>query len=199
MANAMSSPSLNPISYVVLGVIASRGSSTSYEMKKLVQTSISFFWTFPHAQLYREPQRLVQLGLLEEEQHEGGRRRRVFTLTDRGRAALDEWLASPGPFDVEIRDLALLKLFFGRLAHDEDIVTLAEEQLAGHRRQKALYEQLLDRYADRPELSHQLAPLRIGAAYEQAYIEFWEQVAQRPADPTGRDTHASRHRSPRSR
>lgn len=183
----MSSPTLNPISYVVLGIVASRGPSTSYEMKKLVDTSISFFWTFPHAQLYREPHRLVKLGLLDEEQQEGGRRRRVFTLTGSGRTALDEWLAAPGPFDVEIRDLALLKLFFGRLAHDEHIVTLAEEQLAGHRRQKALYEQLLDRYADRRELSHQLAPLRIGAAYEQAYIEFWEQVAQRPADPTDRD------------
>jgi len=185
MAIAMSSPSLNPISYVVLGVIASRGSSTSYEMKKLVQTSISFFWTFPHAQLYREPQRLVQLGLLEEEQHEGGRRRRVFTLTDRGRAALDEWLASPGPFDVEIRDLALLKLFFGRLAREQDIVELAAEQLAGHRRQQALYEQVLDRYAGRGELSHQLAPLRIGVAYEQAYIDFWEEIAERPDDPSG--------------
>jgi DNA-binding PadR family transcriptional regulator len=177
----VSSPSLNPISYVVLGIVALRGPSTSYEMKKLVSTSISFFWTFPHAQLYREPQRLVQLGLLEEEQHESGRRRRVFTLTDAGRAALDEWLASPGPFDVEIRDLALLKLFFGRLARDEDIVTLAAEQLAGHRRQQALYEQLLERYADRAELSHQLAPLRIGVAYEQAYIDFWEGIVERPA------------------
>jgi DNA-binding PadR family transcriptional regulator len=177
---------LNPISYVVLGIVASRGPSTSYEMKKLVQTSISFFWTFPHAQLYREPQRLVQLGLLEEEQHEGGRRRRVFTLTEAGRAALDEWLASPGPFDVEIRDLALLKLFFGRLARDASIAELAAEQLAGHRRQQALYEQLLDRYAGRDELAHQLAPLRIGVAYEQAYIDFWQEVAERPDEAGGR-------------
>jgi MoxR-like ATPase len=110
----------------------------------------------------------------------------VFTLTDAGRTALDEWLASPGPFDVEIRDLALLKLFFGRLARDEDIVLLATEQLAGHRRQKALYEQLLDRHGDRAELSHQLAPLQIGVAYEQAYITFWEEVMERPDDPTSR-------------
>jgi PadR family transcriptional regulator, regulatory protein AphA len=190
----VSSPSLDPISYVVLGIVASRGPSTSYEMKKLVQTSISFFWTFPHAQLYREPQRLVQLGLLEGERHEGGRRRRVFTLTEAGRAALDEWLTSPGPFDVEIRDLALLKLFFGRLARDQDIATLAAEQLAGHRRQQAIYEQLLDRYAGRDELSHQLAPLRIGVSYEQAYIDFWEEIAQRPDDPSGRQARTTARR-----
>jgi PadR family transcriptional regulator, regulatory protein AphA len=182
----MSTPSLNPISYVVLGIVASRGPSTSYEMKKLVGTSISFFWTFPHAQLYREPQRLAKLGLLDQEQEQGGRRQRVFTLTVKGREVLDEWLAAPGPYDVEIRDLALLKLFFGRLAREQDLVALAQEQIAGHLACKLRYEALLERYGDRPELAHQLAPLRIGVAYEQAYVDFWTRVAERPSDPTAR-------------
>lgn len=180
----MSTPTLNPISYVVLGIVASRGPSTSYEMKKLAETSINFFWTFPHAQLYREPQRLVALGLLQDEQQVGGRRRRVFTITASGLAALHSWLASPGPFDVEIHDLALLKLFFGRLSEPGDVVALAHEQIDGHRRQQARYQRLLDRYSARPELSHQLAPLRIGIAYEDAYIAFWKDVADNPGNPT---------------
>ncbi|HKT56637.1 MAG TPA: PadR family transcriptional regulator [Microbacterium sp.] len=180
----MSTPSLNPISYVVLGIVASRGPSTSYEMKKLVGTSISFFWTFPHAQLYREPQRLAQLGMLEEEQSELGRRQRVFTITEAGREALNAWLATPGQADVEMRDPALLKLFFGRLTSPQDIVALAREQIAGHLATKAKYELLLERYAGRRELSFQLAPLRIGVAYEQAYVEFWTDVAEHPTDPT---------------
>jgi DNA-binding PadR family transcriptional regulator len=182
----MSTPSLNPISYVVLGIVATRGPSTSYEMKKLVGTSISFFWTFPHAQLYREPQRLAKLGLLDQEQAEGGRRQRIFTITARGREALDAWLASPDPYAVEIRDLALLKLFFGRLATEQDLVALAQEQVAGHEATKAKYEHLLERYGDRPALAHQLAPLRIGVAYEQAYVDFWRNVAEHPDDPTSR-------------
>lgn len=182
----MSRPSLNPVSYVVLGLIASRGPSTSYDMKKLVGTSISFFWTFPHAQLYREPRRLAELGLLEEEQVEEGRRPRVFSLTDRGRKALDAWLAAPEPTDVEIRDPALLKLFFGRLAKEEDLVALAEAQVAAHEARKARYEVLLDRYASRRGLAHQLAPLRIGVAYEEAYVAFWANVAAHPDDPTAR-------------
>jgi PadR family transcriptional regulator, regulatory protein AphA len=181
------SRSLNPISYVVLGIVASRGPSTSYEMKKLVETSINFFWTFPHAQLYREPQRLAALGLLEDEQQEGGRRRRVFTITRRGREALRAWLASPGPFEVEIHDLALLKLFFGRLSEARDVAALAREPIEGHRRQKARYQALLDRYSTRPELSHQLAPLRIGVAYADAYITFWRNVLDNPDDPTSRE------------
>lgn len=179
----MSSPSLNPISYVVLGIVASRGPSTSYEMKKLVETSINFFWTFPHAQLYREPQRLAALGLLKDKQQEGGRRRRVFTITASGADALRAWLASPGPFEVEIHDLALLKLFFGRLSEPSDVVALAHEQIEGHQRQKTRYQTLLDRFSTRPELSHQLAPLRIGVAYEAAYITFWTRVAESPDAP----------------
>lgn len=182
----MSTTSLNPISYVVLGIVASRGPSTSYELKKLVGTSISFFWTFPHAQLYREPQRLAKLGLLDQDQESSGRRQRVFTITAQGREALDSWLAAPGPSDVEIRDPALLKLFFGRLAREQDLVALAQEQVAGHLARKTQFEQLLDRFANRRELAHQLAPLRIGVAYEQAYVDFWNHVAEHPDDPTSR-------------
>ena len=182
----MSTPSLNPISYVVLGILATRGPSTSYEMKKLVATSISFFWTFPHAQLYREPQRLAELGLLDQEQAEGGRRQRVFTITASGRQALADWLTTPEPSEVEMRDPALLKLFFGRLASEQDLTALAHEQVAGHRATQEKYEHLLERYGARHELSHQLAPLRIGVAYEQAYVDFWTHVAEHPDDPTSR-------------
>lgn len=179
----MSTPSLKPISYVVLGILATRGPSTSYEMKKLVGTSISFFWTFPHAQLYREPQRLAKAGLLDQEQAQDGRRQRVFTITAQGREVLDAWLDTPGSYDVEIRDLALLKLFFGRLAAEPKLIALAHEQMAGHHARKAQYEQLLERYGAHRDLAYQLAPLRIGVAYEQAYIDFWTNVAEHPQDP----------------
>lgn len=180
----LSTDALKPISYVVLGILAARGPSTSYEMEKLVGTSISFFWTFPHAQLYREPQRLAGLGLLDQEQAEGGRRQRVFTITQRGREVLEEWLASPGHYEVEIRDLALLKLFFGQLTDRQNLVALAHQQVAAHQARRAQYEHVLDRYVGRPELAHQLSPLRIGVAYEQAYVDFWTHVAQHPDDPT---------------
>jgi PadR family transcriptional regulator AphA len=179
----MSTPSLNPISYVVLGIVASRGPSTSYDMKKLVGTSISFFWDFPHAQLYREPQRLAKLGLLDESQEDRGRRQRVFTLTPAGREALDTWLIAPDPGKVEIRDPALLKLFFGRLVSPDDIAALAEAQVAAHRATRGRYESVLARYGSRPELAYQLAPLHIGAAYEEAYEAFWTRLLEHPSNP----------------
>ena len=62
-----------PVSYLVLGIIALRGPSTSYDLKRFVQLSVGHFWPFPHTQLYAEPARLAEAGLLEETQEESGR------------------------------------------------------------------------------------------------------------------------------
>jgi PadR family transcriptional regulator, regulatory protein AphA len=57
---------LGPVSYLVLGIIAMRGPTTPYDLKRFVQLSIGHFWPFPHTQLYAEPARLAEAGLLEE-------------------------------------------------------------------------------------------------------------------------------------
>ena len=67
---------LGPVSYLVLGIVALRGPSTPYDLKRFVQLSIGHFWPFPHTQLYAEPARLADAGLLEEMREESGRRRR---------------------------------------------------------------------------------------------------------------------------
>ena len=76
---------LSPSAYVVLGLIARHGPMTPYELKARVEDSVGLYWPIPHAQLYRDPPRLAERGLLEERAEEHGRRRRVFHLTDAGR------------------------------------------------------------------------------------------------------------------
>ena len=48
---------LGPTSYLVLGMVAVRGPSTPYELKRAVARSVGYFWPFPHAQFYAEPAR----------------------------------------------------------------------------------------------------------------------------------------------
>ena len=110
-----------PVSYLVLGIVAVRGPSTSYDLKRFVQLSIGHFWPFPHTQLYAEPARLAEAGLLEETQEESGRRRRFYAITDAGRELLGEWLAEPVTSPMEYRDLGLLKLFFAELSGPEQV------------------------------------------------------------------------------
>ncbi|MET0761683.1 MAG: PadR family transcriptional regulator, partial [Thermoleophilaceae bacterium] len=124
----MQEPRLTPTSYIVLGLLSWAGEATPYRLKQLVAGSIGFFWTLQHAQLYTEPERLARGGYVTERREEGGRRRKLYKLTDKGREALAEWRAEPTARLSEVRDLGLLKLFFGA-----DAGELAEVQLDAHR------------------------------------------------------------------
>jgi len=167
---------LGPVSYLVLGITALRGPSTPYDLKRFVQLSIGHFWPFPHTQLYAEPERLAEAGLLEETREEGGRRRRHYTITDAGRERLGEWLEEPVTSPTEIRDLGVLKLFFSELTGIDEIVALAHEQAAAHRAKLAVYDGLMERFADRPELATRLLSVELGTRLAHAAAGFWDDV-----------------------
>lgn len=175
---------LTPTSYLVLGLLAREGSSTPYELKHHVAATIGHFWTFPHALLYTEPPRLVGLGLLVEERELHGRRRRLFTITEAGRQALGAWLGHPARQPTELRDVALLQLFFADLEPSSARLAIAQEQVSLHHAQLAGYESgrrygdVLNREHSRTRTTEHWrgVTLPMGLLYERAAIEFWEGV-----------------------
>jgi PadR family transcriptional regulator, regulatory protein AphA len=162
---------LTPTSYVVLGLITAAGRATTpYELKQMHAAGIGGFWTLNHAQLYAEPDRLVSGGYLSVEREEGGRRRKLYSVTDAGRHALDEWLATPSDEFTELRDLGLLQLFFGA-----DPAAVAEVQLRIHGEALASYEELhrsADGWPDGPRLV-----LESGIGHEREWLRFWRRIA----------------------
>lgn len=179
----MSTPDLTPTSYVVLGLLELGGPATSYDLKQAAAASVGHFWTFPHTQLYTEPRRLAELGLVGEEQEPGGRRRRTYTLTVAGREALDAWLAEPVAGALEIRDVGLLQLFLNPGEDRGSLARLAAAQVAAHRATLATYRDMADAAeaagtGDTP----QVAALRLGLAIEHAYVAFWGDLAGERTD-----------------
>ncbi|MGW0885938.1 PadR family transcriptional regulator [Streptomyces sp. NPDC002671] len=174
---------LTPSQLVVLGLIARHGPMTPYDLKARVEGSVAYYWPIPHAQLYRDPPRLAELGLLREEAEEHGRRRRVFHLTDAGHRAVQEWLADPATPEPETRNPALLKLTFADLGAPDQVASLAAAQAAQHRRWRDTYRDLrarLDPAA--PDTLARARLITLGIAHEQSYVAFWEALA---ADPDG--------------
>lgn len=171
---------LGPTSYLVLGMVAVRGPSTPYQLKRAVSRSIGYFWPFPHAQFYGEPARLVRAGLLTEQREETGRRRKFYTITDAGLAALRAWLTEPTPERIEIRDIGELKLFFSELVTTEDIRTLALAQVRAHRAMLAELEAIEARFATDESRRFRMAPLALGKRIVQATIDFWTELAYKP-------------------
>jgi PadR family transcriptional regulator AphA len=98
--------------YVVLGMVG-LGARTGYEIKQMTGQSIRYFWAISPVQIYPSLTRLAEAGFVTGREDPQGRRpRRVYEITDAGRAALAGWLDRPDPMPFELRDLGLVKLFF---------------------------------------------------------------------------------------
>jgi DNA-binding PadR family transcriptional regulator len=180
----MSIERLTPTSYLVLGLLAREGPSTPYELEQHVRATLGNFWSFPHTLLYTEPARLAVQGLVTETRESAGRRRRVFTITPAGLAALSAWLDRPSGAPTELRDPGLLQLFFADLASAETRLRLADQQLGIHRAKLSAYQDD-ERLERRPggsgrgqrTVEHWRGEtLRMGLLYERAAVDFWSGV-----------------------
>ena len=175
-------PRLSHTSYLVLGLVAGMGATTPYELKQIVSTSLGYFWSFPHSQLYSEPDRLAGLGLLEVDQEDAGRRRKRYSITPAGRAELAAWLREPEAGRAEVREPGLLKLFFGELAGEEDMTRLARARARLYAEELATYEAIDQEIAGQPGLRYPRATLQLGVAWARSCLAFWTEIAEHGID-----------------
>jgi len=150
------------------------GPSTPYRLKRVLTESVEDFFPVPHTSFYAEPARLARAGYVSEEQEGGGRRRKTYALTGKGRAALQAWLAEPETGFGEFRFPGMLKVFFGA-----DPAGFARDQAAHHR-------ELAERFAgvrDRVEARGVALPpgrrkvLETGIRLHRWWTQTWEEIA----------------------
>lgn len=168
----------------MLGLLALRGPSTPYQLKRAVAHSVGKFWPVPHSQLYKEPPRLVAAGLVHEERETAGRHRRVFSLTPTGQAALDAWLRTPVTTPLAVRDLGELQLFFSERVDGEARQALIVAQVAAHRALVERFRGFATHQQGRPTSEPRMAPLALGLQLAETAVAFWEDLAQTPPQPT---------------
>lgn len=121
--------------HALLGLLADRPAS-GYDLLKLFDTSLAHVWPATQSQLYGELNRLAAAGLVGVSA-EGPRRRKEYTVTERGLRELRAWLVTPTRRQPR-RSEPLLKVFFLDLATDEQaravLAERAERATADHRR-----------------------------------------------------------------
>jgi PadR family transcriptional regulator, regulatory protein AphA len=160
---------LTTTSFIVLGLLAMAGEATPYDLKQMVGATVGNFWSLPHSQVYAEPERLARAGYLSERRESAGRRRRRYSLTDSGRTAFEQWLNVFTAEPYALRDLGLLKLFFGG-----DVRQLAGAQVELHRSQLAEYEAIGQQVTGDAPQGPRLA-LELGIRHERETVRFWEE------------------------
>src|SRR5438128_2952026 len=115
----------------VLGLLA-LGARTGYDVKRVVDKSIRYFWAASYGQIYPELRRLEEAGWIEgEHAPRGGRARRVYKLTPAGRRALRDWLHGTET-RIELRDESLLRLFFADVLPVDEALGLLGGRRAGY-------------------------------------------------------------------
>jgi DNA-binding PadR family transcriptional regulator len=164
---------LTGTSYAVLALFDQcGGEATSYDLKQALDASIQNFWPVPHTTAYEEPARLARAGYLTARQEEGGRRKRVYALTEAGREALRGWAADTTFSPPQLKEEAVLKIFAGA---DPD--PLWESALVWH---QGKLEELRGYLADIEGLDGVEGPVQVlvvGIGYHEKMLELLESLA----------------------
>lgn len=171
------------ISYAILDGLSS-GPKTGCDLTKGFQGSIGFFWNASHQQIYRELDRIHEKGWTSVaiEPQNGKPDRKVYALTEVGRAELLAWIESPTAA-APSRNPLLVKLFVGHLGDRGKLIAELEREKGEHEKTLAQYRDLESEYFSE---IHQLPvkrrfqryTLRHGILYEGGWLAWCEEVLQ---------------------
>ncbi|MBC8264340.1 MAG: PadR family transcriptional regulator [Anaerolineales bacterium] len=173
------------LKYTLLGFL-SCGPLTGYDLKKHIDNSTQFFWHAKLSQIYPALKKLAEEELVEATviPQEGKPDKKIYLITEAGRATLMDWLVEPMDELPLTKDPALLKLFFSGALDKEMLLAQLHRQLALHRAQLAYYQQETAAYVEqviaetgltREGVLWELAR-QFGEEYERTYIRWLEEA-----------------------
>ena len=100
--------------YGLLGLL-NYSSNTGYDLAKMFEESINYFWHAQSSQIYRELHRLELNGWVTSESiiQEGKPNKRVYSITEEGQSAFVKWMNTPGPLFENPHTPLLMYMMFG--------------------------------------------------------------------------------------
>jgi len=176
---------MTTLGYMLLGLLA-REPMSGYDLAMQLKKHFTPFWPISHTQIYPALAQLEQQGLARYhivEQHAVRPNKKVYEITEEGRAALRQWVESPTPLAI-LRDEFSLKAYSLWLADPERMMEMFHEQTQLHKERLEFHEQALQakRGADSasPEKAHffELRDLlfQYAIGYEHNYLAWCQSV-----------------------
>jgi DNA-binding PadR family transcriptional regulator len=149
---------------VLLGMLAIEPMS-GYDLGLTIRGSVGHFWNESYGQIYPNLKKLAGDGCVSSktERQKGKPDRRIYSITEKGRARLRKWLAVPPQPDTP-RNEMLLKLFFGEQVPAQILIGYVERMAEDRRTLLALLER-----TEREEIDRSRYP---GAPYWRMAAHF---------------------------
>ena len=112
------------LKYAMLGFLNYR-SLSGYDLKRIMDVSTTNFWVTDLSQIYKALKSLEADGAITSsvEAQDDKPDRRVYTITDEGRADLQDWLDTPLTDVTPMKEALLLKMFFSANADRQQLIT----------------------------------------------------------------------------
>lgn len=173
----------NKTKFLILGLL-SEESLSGYEIKKIVDMRFSFFWSESFGQIYPQLKKLSEDKLIEEislNEIENNKTSKKYSITDKGRAELKEWLKEPVEKET-VRYEILLKMYFSNIISPEVMLGHIREFQISHRNQLKLFEKFQHQLEEFKEVhdNHEdiLMVLSFGQKVWKAYDDWCEEVSE---------------------
>lgn len=191
----------------LLGLL-SYSAMTGYELGKAFQDSLSFFWQAQPSQIYRELHQLETLGHLrsEIEVQTDKPNKRIYSITESGKAELAAWLVSPMPDEImATRSEVLMRLFFSAYKKPEDVTADLKHMQATYQTYAAQLGQLngiIENYKALVQSDRDALYWELTADFGCAYAEMcaaWAQRCVKRLEEAESDEHSGAERQPERR
>ena len=174
------------IQYILLGFLNYQP-MTGYDLKQTIDTSVSHFWHAHHSQIYTTLRQMEADGLVVSEYiHTPGQPdRRVYSLTEAGRAAFNAWLDQSLTEMSPIKEELLVRVFFSARRDKTSVLAELILQRELHQKKLAEYRQISAHTIDEqasvfPDLARDAAfwkmTLKMGIAFEETYLAWLNQT-----------------------
>ncbi len=123
------------LKYAILGLL-DKGKMSGYDiMNEFKEKEIGHFWSAKHSQIYPELKKLTNEGFIEYEINIQGTKleKKVYSITDKGKKELQEWLVEINPDFSTIKDEFMLKAYFISLVPKDKAKNQFLNELEKHR------------------------------------------------------------------
>jgi DNA-binding PadR family transcriptional regulator len=168
--------------YVLLGLLQEENLS-GYELKKIIDLRMSFFWQESYGQIYPELGRMTEEGLIEtsttESQGNSKRERVKYKITAKGEGELKAWMEQENEKDT-VRSEILLKMYLSTSKNSVEMrrhlikfKEQSEEKLKLFHLFEAQLKPLIELHNNHRQI---LYVLNLGIRQTKLYIDWCEEV-----------------------
>jgi len=174
------------IKYILLGFLNYQP-MTGYDLKQTLDHSISHFWHAYHSQIYTTLRQMEADGLVVSEfvYAESQPDRRVYSLTDAGRAEFQSWLDQSLTEMSPIKEELLVRLFFSARRDKKSVLAELYLQRELHQKKRLEYQNIANGVIEKnvetmPDLTEDAVfwkmTLKMGIGYEEMYLAWLNQT-----------------------